>query len=94
MWKVSICDEDSKVKEMKSSISAEPMSAEAVYNKTEIPEERKHWGCTCFVVLVSLGAFPLSLKRGKLKLQIDNMPNGKLNFFTLAWGGILGDSKK
>lgn len=42
MWKVSICHEDSKVKEMKSSISAEPMSAEVVYKETEIPEERNH----------------------------------------------------
>lgn len=42
MRKVSICDEDSKVKEMKSSISAEPMSAEVVYKETEIPEERNH----------------------------------------------------
>lgn len=42
MRKVSICDEDSKVKEMKFSISAEPMAVEVVYKETEIPEERNH----------------------------------------------------
>lgn len=77
-----------------SSLAAEPMSFEVVYKETEIPEERNHWGCVSFVVLVSLGAFPLSLKLGKLKLQIDNMPNGNvIFFFTFAWGGILFKKK-